>query len=417
MSSEESCRVLVIGAGATGLLIAQGLKKAGIPVQVFEKQSYEKYQDRAGLWGMALHWATHNIDECLPADLAANLKDAQTDPYADIPQEASKTIPMYNGKTGDLVTHVAADGPRRVHRGRLRDFLRTGLDVRFGREMQSFSVENGVVTATFNNGGEVWTGAFLIGADGPRSKVRDATLPENATDLTPAPVVVFNFGATFTADQASHLRSQIHPVATLGPHPGQKTYYFLTMGDVKNPNDPASWVFQVSLSYWPDDAEEQPKTQEERMALFKKLGSNYCEPFKSVAEWAKPDTHLPIDHFGSWTKIQRWNNFGGRVLIAGDAAHPMVPYRAQGLNNALEDAGSCVRTLVNVLNEGQDVVDAVASYDQDVYERGKSEISLSNTQIPTPKGKIVGENGDFAISKVVKTLKINVLSAKLELHF
>ncbi|KAI8229394.1 hypothetical protein K4K57_003959 [Colletotrichum sp. SAR 10_99] len=334
--------------------------KAGIPVQVFEKQSYEKYQDRAGLWGMALHWATHNIDECLPADLAANLKDAQTDPYADIPQEASKTIPMYNGKTGDLVTHVAADGPRRVHRGRLRDFLRTGLDVRFGREMQSFSVENGVVTAAFNNEGEVWTGAFLIGADGPRSKVRDASLPENATDLTPAPVVVL-----------------------------------------------------VSLSYWPDDAEEQPKNQEERMALFKKLGSNYCEPFKSVAKWVKPDTHLPIDYFGSWTKIQRWNNFGGRVLIAGDAAHPMVPYRAQGLNNALEDAGSCVRTLINVINEGQDVVDAVASYDKDVYERGKSEISLSNTQIPTPKGKIVGGNGDFAMSKVVETLKINVLSAKL----
>ncbi|KAJ0369406.1 hypothetical protein COL26b_010485 [Colletotrichum chrysophilum] len=84
------------------------------------------------------------------------------------------------------------------------------------------------------------------------------------------------------------------------------------------------------------------------MALFKKLGSNYCEPFKSVAEWVKPDTHLPIDH---------------------------------GLNNALEDAGSCVRTLINVINEGQDVVDAVASYDKDVYERGKSEICLSNTQM------------------------------------
>lgn len=151
--------------------------EAGIPVEVFERQPYEKYQDRAGLWGIALHWATHNIDECLPADLAANLKSAQTDPHADIPHEASKTIPMYNGKTGDLVTHVAADGPRRVHRGRLRDFLRRGLDVRFGREMHSFSVENGVVTATFNNGEEVWTGAFLIGADGPKSsQVRSQAL-------------------------------------------------------------------------------------------------------------------------------------------------------------------------------------------------------------------------------------------------
>ncbi|EQB47925.1 hypothetical protein CGLO_12891 [Colletotrichum gloeosporioides Cg-14] len=349
--------------------------KAGIPVEVFERQPYEKYEDRAGLWGMALHWATHNIDECLPEDLAANLKSAQTDPYADIPHEASKTIPMYNGKTGDLVTHVGADGPRRVHRGRLRDFLRTGFDVRFGREMQSFSVENGAVTATFNNGEEVWKGAFLIGADGPLSIVRGAAIPENATDITAAPVIVFNFGATFTAEQASNLRSQIHPVATWATS--------------KAPNDPTSWVFQVSLSYWLDDRNEQPKPQKERMALFKKLGSNYCDPFKSVAEWVKPDTHLSIDHFGSWTKIQRWNNFGRRVLIAGDAAHPMVPYRAQGLNNALEDAGSCVRTLISVINEGQNVVEAVDSDGTDVYERGKSETSLSNTQM-----EISGANGN-----------------------
>ncbi|KAJ0283178.1 hypothetical protein COL940_004773 [Colletotrichum noveboracense] len=100
MSSEESRRVLVTGAVVEDIILTQN--EDGIPVEVFERPPYEKYQDRAGLWGMALHWATHNIDECLPADLAANLKSAQTDPHADIPHEACKTIPMYNGKTGDL---------------------------------------------------------------------------------------------------------------------------------------------------------------------------------------------------------------------------------------------------------------------------------------------------------------------------
>lgn len=230
--------------------------KAGIPVEVFEKQSFNKYQDRAGVWGMALHWSTYNVEACLPPEIFAHLKNAQTDPFTEVSDQFSKTIPLYNGKTGDLITHVEAEGPRRVHRGRLRDLLRTGLNVRFGKELHTFSVENSTVIASFNGGKEVWKGAYLVGADGrkllrvqnwssrcmltfvsARSKVRSSTVPEGESQLEPAPIVVFvsvptyqvvvflyfaltglmiqNFGATFTADQALHVRSQIHPVATV----------------------------------------------------------------------------------------------------------------------------------------------------------------------------------------------------------
>lgn len=33
--------------------------------------------------------------------------------------------------------------------------------------------------------------------------------------------------------------------------------------------------------------------------------------------------------YAAWTKIEPWENFGGRVTLAGDAAHPMCPCKSR----------------------------------------------------------------------------------------
>ncbi|KAJ0132796.1 Heptaketide hydrolyase ayg1 [Fusarium oxysporum f. sp. albedinis] len=207
--TSDTVHVLVIGAaGATGLLIAQGLKRSNISVEVFERQSYEKYTERAGTWGMALHWSTPNVEACLPPKLSAQLQTAQTDPWTVLSDEDAKTIPMVNGKTGELLTYVKAEGPRRVHRGRLRDLFRTGVNVHFGMELTDFRVECGMVTAIFNNGSEARKGFYLVGTDGrkslqlhmrqlvkltlqsARSKVRSFLVPPGCSELHPSPLTV-----------------------------------------------------------------------------------------------------------------------------------------------------------------------------------------------------------------------------------
>ncbi|KAF5560475.1 FAD NAD(P)-binding domain-containing protein [Fusarium phyllophilum] len=380
--SSDTTQVIVIGAGATGLLIAQGLTRSNISVEVFERQSYEKYTERAGTWGMALHWSTPNVEACLPPELFAQLHTAQTDPWTVLSDDHAKTIPMVNGKTGELLTYVKAEGPRRVHRGRLRDLFRTGVNVHFGMELTNFKVEGDTVTAIFNNGSEVRQGSFLVGADGPRSKVRSFLVPPGSNELQSCPLTVFNFGYTFTAEQGRYLRSKIHPIATLGPHPDQNTYFFLTVlsaADIKDPDRPETWLYQISLSLWNEG--RHPETYEERIQLFKNLAANYCEPFKSVGEWVGEDMMIPLHDFSTWKQIQPWNNFNGRVTIAGDAAHPMVPYRAQGLNNALEDAGQYVRAIVRAVNGEEDLASAIGSYDADAYKRGKNDVDISDAQI------------------------------------
>jgi salicylate hydroxylase len=51
----------------------------------------------------------------------------------------------------------------------------------------------------------------------------------------------------------------------------------------------------------------------------------------------------------------------GRVALVGDAAHPMVPFLAQGAAQAIEDAGALARSLVQV----EDIPAALSIYSRD----------------------------------------------------
>ena len=48
----------------------------------------------------------------------------------------------------------------------------------------------------------------------------------------------------------------------------------------------------------------------------------------------------------------------GRVALVGDAAHPMVPFLAQGAAQAIEDAGALGR----ILAQAQDIPSALSMY-------------------------------------------------------
>ena len=55
------------------------------------------------------------------------------------------------------------------------------------------------------------------------------------------------------------------------------------------------------------------------------------------------------------------NYAAGRIALAGDAAHPMVPFLAQGAGQAMEDAGSLWRHLSST----RDIPAALAAYSRE----------------------------------------------------
>ncbi|KAJ5887310.1 hypothetical protein N7504_011357 [Penicillium tannophilum] len=361
--------VIIVGAGATGLLIAQGLKKAGISATIFEKCSEKEYEERSGKWTMALHWSIQHIEACLPPKIFEQLKSAETNPWEEQDPAEAGSIPVVNGRTGELMAKVPMPHPKRIVRGKLRDLFRKDIDVQFGHILTDLQVDEEGVTAIFNKGEKTVKGAVLIGADGARSAVRDHLVDTKTGQLDKANVMILNAYPTFTEEQALYIRSKGHPIAQVFP----------PIADVVDVQKPETWAFQIILSIWTDEA--PPTSDEERRHLFRSYLSTYCEPYRSVAAWLADDIHISGESFHYWGNITPWDNYAGKVTLAGDAAHPMVPFRAAGLNNAMEDARLYVDAIKAVVHKNESLRCSIDVYDGSAFKRGKADIESSNDQM------------------------------------
>jgi salicylate hydroxylase/6-hydroxynicotinate 3-monooxygenase len=82
--------------------------------------------------------------------------------------------------------------------------------------------------------------------------------------------------------------------------------------------------------------------------------------------------------------MARWSD--GRVVLLGDACHPMTPYMAQGAATSIEDAAILARCLAAV--DGDDIAGAFRTYEAHRKPRVSriQAISSANTWMKTGDG-------------------------------
>jgi 2-polyprenyl-6-methoxyphenol hydroxylase-like FAD-dependent oxidoreductase len=169
-------RVVVIGAGIAGLCLAQGLKRAGIPFAVYERDSAPD----ARLQGYRLNIepvGAKALQECLPPTLWSRFV-AEAD-------DAGAGMGVYDEGLRLLMREderrpaSPADDTHAVSRVLLRELLRSGLEaeLNFGKEFVRYETSGTEVTACFADGSKAG-GDVLVGADGVTSRLRRQFLPQ-----------------------------------------------------------------------------------------------------------------------------------------------------------------------------------------------------------------------------------------------
>lgn len=121
--------VLIIGAGISGLLLAQSLSRHSIPFRVFERDT--DLETRGVGWGLTLLWTLPALKALLPKSLFDRLPEAYVDREA-VTQGLSSSFPFFELSTGELKASVpkAPEAERvRVTRQGLRVLLATGIDI------------------------------------------------------------------------------------------------------------------------------------------------------------------------------------------------------------------------------------------------------------------------------------------------
>ena len=95
--------------------------------------------------------------------------------------------------------------------------------------------------------------------------------------------------------------------------------------DIPDSNDTKDWKFQM-ITFWPgpptaDDLEDPAI----RMKFLRERMAQYCEPFRTAFLAVDDNEVMPVYRGQQWAPTMGWSNYGGKVTIAGDAAHSMLP--------------------------------------------------------------------------------------------
>ena len=303
--------ITVVGAGIAGLAVARALALSGAVVTVLEQADAVR-EVGAGLQispnGAAVLQALGLGDALSAAGMAA------------------RSVLLCDGCTGRTVLSIdltrpgaAGQGYRFVHRADLIALLRTGAeaagaDIRLLQKVDRVDL-SGARPRVLTDTGSEWTTDLLVGADGLHSRLH------TALNGTMAPF--FTHQTAWRALIACE--PDAVPVAEVHMGPGRHLVsYPLRSGTLRNivaVEERRQWV-EESWSL-PDD----PMTMRKAFEGFGPRVQGWLRQVDQVWFWGL--FRHPV------AKI--WHR-GGTAAILGDAAHPTLPFLAQGANLALEDA-------------------------------------------------------------------------------
>jgi len=316
-------RIAIVGGGIGGLTAALAMTQAGFALTVYERAAELADQ------GAGITLAPNATRVLYHLGLGPDLEATSVTP---------PVTEYRHYRTGEVIMRMMTKDYReiygapymRLHRWDLQHAMIRRLAqtspraLQLGSRVDQVEPRNAEVALRFANGRTAMADV-VIAADGIRSTIRE-------TLFNAAPAVFTGFvawrGLVATADLPAQLRESAVAFGQ-GRHINR---YLVRRGELLN------FVAVAQRNKWEAEGWTIPAPLDE-----------FLEEFSSFDEGTRTVISRPV-----LGQVFKWGLFGrpwleewscGRVVLLGDAAHPMLPFLGQGGANAIEDAMILARCL------------------------------------------------------------------------
>jgi salicylate hydroxylase len=346
-----SRRAIIAGAGIGGLTTAIALLQAGFGVAIYEKAStLEEF-------GAGLQLTPNATRVLARLGVLDRVQRFASRPHA---------VLVLRGSDDVELTRIPLEGAERrwggpylvVHRADLQRVLvealcgQPGVELSLGTAVLNFTNDRGRLSVGLATGLTQATddADLLIGADGLRSQVRDR-LGFGAQDQ-PTFIERVAYRAIVNADDADPHLARNNIILRLGRE-AHLVQYPLRGGAIIN-------SVATIRSASPTGSGDHQRDGVAERSILESAFAGWSKEARSLTsarvQWRVWPLYCrsPISSFSL-----------GRVALVGDAAHPMVPFLAQGAAQAIEDAGALARAFAQM----HDIPTAISIYSRNRVAR------------------------------------------------
>ncbi|MBB2161963.1 FAD-dependent oxidoreductase [Gluconacetobacter sacchari] len=326
----QTSRIGIVGAGMGGITAAALLQRAGYDVVLY---------DQAPVFsrlGAGIQFGPNVMKILRHLDLEARL-------------EAMSCLPDHwtsrKWDDGSIMANIPLNAERAryqapyitIHRGDLQQMMLEAIDpdrVKFGKKLAMFHDDGRSVALEFEDGSQDRVD-ILVAGDGINSRIREILFGEEEPLYTGwlahRAIIPGAAARAAGADLNAKWWSDDRHIVCYYLDRDQDEFYLVT-------GEPGEWTSATG---------QMPSTRDALRNSFRgyhPLVQAYIDATDDVTKWPLK-TRPPLP---------RWHQ--GRVVMLGDACHPMKPHMAQGAAMAVEDAAMLTRCLVEFGTEDLDTI-------------------------------------------------------------
>jgi 2-polyprenyl-6-methoxyphenol hydroxylase-like FAD-dependent oxidoreductase len=368
---------LVVGAGIGGLAAALSLRRAGWQVRVFERAAAPREL------GFALALAPNAVAALEELGIAREVvARASAATIGEIRRSDGRVLRRFHFSPARVSTNPAmVVALRQVLHGVLLDAV--GLDaISMSSEAADFESTTDGVTLLLADGRAV-IGDILIGADGAGSVIRRRLHP-NEPASRPSGFWALR-GVTHGVEaRLDWLPPGLSGVGYFGPG---------VEAAIARASDTALYWYMSLLSR---DVARGPDNPAAALAHHT---VGFDARFRAVSSASAAD-EMRLDELLERDPLTEWG--AGRVTLAGDAAHPVLPHTGQGAAQALEDAVA----LGLALRSSSEPEQALRRYEEVRKRRTRRFIALGRriARVTTTRNPLITAARNLAIRVVPSSL-------------